>query len=34
VKRNFLAGRAFRDVHDANDWVLVWCLETAGRRIP
>ena len=33
VKRNFLAGRAFRDVHDANDRVLVWCLETAGRRI-
>lgn len=33
VKRNFLAGRAFRDVVDANARVLVWCVETAGRRI-
>jgi transposase len=33
VKRNFLAGRAFRDVHDANERALVWCVETAGRRI-
>ena len=33
VKRNFLAGRAFRDVHDANERALVWCIETAGRRI-
>jgi len=33
VKRNFLAGRAFRDVHEANERVLVWCVETAGRRI-
>jgi len=33
VKRNFLAGRAFRDVRDANERVLVWCVETAGRRI-
>ena len=33
VKRNFLAGRAFRDVREANERVLVWCTETAGRRI-
>lgn len=33
VKRNFLAARAFRDVHDANERVWVWCVETAGRRI-
>jgi transposase len=33
VKRNFLAGRAFRDVREANERVLVWCVETAGRRI-
>ncbi|PYR20172.1 MAG: IS21 family transposase [Acidobacteria bacterium] len=33
VKRNFLAGRAFRDVRDANERVWVWCMETAGRRI-
>ena len=33
MKRNFLAGRAFRDVHEANERVLVWCIETAGRRI-
>jgi len=33
VKRNFLAGRAFRDVRDANERVWVWCTETAGRRI-
>ena len=33
VKRNFLAGRAFRDVVDANERALVWCVETAGRRI-
>jgi len=33
VKRNFLAGRAFRDVHEANERVWVWCVETAGRRI-
>jgi transposase len=33
VKRNFLAGRAFRDVREANERVLVWCIETAGRRI-
>jgi hypothetical protein len=32
VKRNFLAGRAFRDVHEANERVWVWCVETAGRR--
>jgi transposase len=33
VKRNFLAGRAFRDQAEANDKGLVWCVETAGRRI-
>jgi transposase len=33
VSRNFLAGRAFRDLDDANERVLVWCVETAGRRI-
>ena len=33
VKRNFLAGRAFRDVRDATERVWVWCTETAGRLI-
>lgn len=33
VARNFLAGRAWRDIDDANERVLVWCTETAGRRI-
>jgi transposase len=33
VTRNFLAGRDFRDVVDANEKVLVWCLEVAGQRI-
>ena len=33
VARNFLAGRAWRDIDEANERVLVWCLETAGRRI-
>ncbi len=33
VTRNCLAGRAFRDVHDANGHALRWCLDTAGRRI-
>ena len=32
VKRNALAGRAFRDVHDANRHLLRWCVEIAGRR--
>jgi len=32
VKRNCLAGRAFRDIHEANAHALRWCLETAGRR--
>lgn len=32
VKRNCLAGRAFRDVHDANHHALRWCVQTAGRR--
>jgi len=33
VKRNALAGRAFRDVHDGNRHLVRWCLETAGRRV-
>ena len=33
VKRNALAGRAFRDLHDANRHVLRWCVEIAGRRV-
>ena len=33
VARNFLAGRAFRDIADANERVLVWCVDTAGRRV-
>jgi transposase len=33
LKRNFLAGRDFRDVVDANEKVLIWCNETAGLRI-
>lgn len=32
VTRNFLAGRDFRDVVDANEKVLVWCTTTAGLR--
>jgi transposase len=33
VSRNFLAGRTFADRDEANGRVLVWCVETAGRRI-
>jgi hypothetical protein len=33
VKRNALAGRAFRDLHDGNRHLWQWCLETAGRRV-
>jgi transposase len=33
VARNFLAGRAWRDIDEANERVLVWCVETAGRRL-
>jgi transposase len=33
VKRNALAGRAFRDIHDGNRHLWRWCLETAGRRV-
>jgi hypothetical protein len=33
VKRNALAGRAFRDVHDGNRHLLRWGVETAGRRV-
>lgn len=32
LKRNFLAGRSFADIHEANRKVLVWCLQTAGTR--
>jgi transposase len=32
VKRNCLAGRAFRDLPPANEHALRWCVETAGRR--
>jgi transposase len=31
--RNFLAGREFADVVDANRRVRVWCRETAGQRV-
>jgi transposase len=33
VKRNALAGRAFRDVHEGNRHLLRWCVEIAGRRV-
>jgi transposase len=33
VKRNALAGRAFRDVHEGNRHLLRWCVETAGHRV-
>jgi transposase len=33
VKRNFLAGRAFRDMVEANEKALVWIYETAGKRV-
>ena len=33
VKRNALAGRAFRDIHDGNRHLVRWCLEVAGRRL-
>ena len=33
LKRNFLAGRAFRDFTETNEKGLLWCIETAGRRI-
>lgn len=33
VARNFPAGRAWRDIDHANERVLVWCVDTAGRRI-
>lgn len=32
VKRNALAGRSFRDAHEANAHLLRWCREVAGRR--
>jgi hypothetical protein len=32
VKGNFLAGRAFRNVQEANERALAWVLEVAGRR--
>lgn len=33
VKRNALAGRAFRDGPEANRHLLRWCVEVAGRRV-
>lgn len=33
VSRNFLAGRDFADVTDANQRVRRWCRETAGQRV-
>src|SRR6266511_4109205 len=33
VKRNALAGRNFRDLHDGNRHLLRWTVETAGRRV-
>lgn len=33
LKNNFLAGRSFRNIQEANEKVLTWCLETAGKRI-
>ena len=33
VKRNALAGRAFRDIHEGNRHLLRWCVEIAGRRV-
>jgi transposase len=33
VIRNLVAGHSFRDILEANDKALVWCVETAGRRI-
>jgi transposase len=33
VKRNALAGRTFRDIHDGNRHLLRWCVEIAGRRV-
>ncbi|MGH7309377.1 MAG: IS21 family transposase [Candidatus Rokuibacteriota bacterium] len=33
VKRNALAGRTFRDLHDANRHLRRWCLEIAGHRV-
>jgi transposase len=33
VKRNALAGRTFRDVHEANRHLGRWCVEIAGRRV-
>jgi len=33
VKGNFLPGQSFRDITDANEKALVWCMEKAGGRI-
>jgi len=33
VKRNALAGRSFRDIHEGNRHLWRWCLEIAGRRV-
>ncbi len=33
VKRNALAGRTFRDLHEGNRHLWRWCVEVAGRRV-
>jgi transposase len=33
VKRNALAGRAFRDLDEVNQHLRRWCLQTAGQRV-
>ena len=32
VKRNALAGRTFRDIHEGNEYLKKWCLGRAGLR--
>jgi len=32
IKRNALSGRVFRDIDQANEVLLHWCLHVAGRR--
>ena len=32
VKRNFLAGRSFRDIHEGNALLLAWVVNVAGSR--
>ena len=33
IKRNFLAGRSFRDIREANEKLEGWIVKTAGQRI-